>query len=64
MTQQKETFIHITPRTAVGVGCPGKCDWSGWIEFTEPTTGRVTGGTQACKTCGMFAISQSLRDGD
>ena len=47
--------------------CDGKyeiCDWSGWIDFTEPTTGRITGGTACCKKCGMFAIDHSLRYGE
>lgn len=41
-----------------------KCDWSGWIEFTEPTTGRVQGGSSFCKTCGAMAMSNSLRYGE
>jgi hypothetical protein len=68
------TDTHISPVTATRTtliicstaGCntgKGPCDWSGWIEFTEPTTGRVTGGTACCKKCGMFAIDHSLRYG-
>lgn len=45
-------------------GCKGQCDFTGWIDIVEPTTGRVTGGSQVCKTCGMLAMDRSLRYGE
>lgn len=55
--------LAVCGTTQVASGCKGPCDWSGWINFTEPTTGRITGGTACCKRCGMFAIDHSLRYG-
>lgn len=54
-----ETLMHILSVCNLG----GPCDWGGWINFTDGS-GRITGGTAACKKCGMFAINQSLRDED
>jgi len=54
----------IEPTTLiVCAGCKDKCDFTGWVEFVEPTTGRVTGGSQVCKTCGMLAMDHSLMYG-
>jgi hypothetical protein len=53
-----------TTTVIVCVGCKGPCDFTGWIDIVEPTTGRVCGGTQVCKTCGMLSIDHSLRYGE
>lgn len=49
------------PTITVGVGCKQTCDFSGWVNFVEPATGRVTGGSKVCKTCGMVALDYSSR---
>jgi hypothetical protein len=60
-----ETTEPLTLVTCNGVTTcnKGSCDFSGWVEFVEPTTNRVTGGSQVCKTCGMLAMDHSLRYG-
>lgn len=51
-----------TTTLIVCAGCKGPCDFTGWIDIVEPTTGRVCGGSQVCKTCGMLAMDKTLRE--
>lgn len=48
----------------VCASCIKQCDFTGWVDIVEPTTGRVIGGSQVCKTCGMLAMDHSLRYGE
>ena len=57
---------HVNPHPdatliTCSTGCRGPCDFTGWVDLVEPTTGRVTGGSQVCKTCGRLAIDHSMR---
>ncbi|MCA6114292.1 hypothetical protein J6524_05025 [Bradyrhizobium sp. WSM 1738] len=58
-TMSNEMLLGASVSAAVVSCCTrGRCDWSGWIDCTEPTTGRVNGGAQLCKTCGLIGTYQ------
>lgn len=57
----KPTFVHISGGSGCYCACPdGPCehDFKGWRNFADGN-----GGEQACRICGMGAMSHSLRCG-
>ena len=50
VTEQPKPYTFM-----IGSGCKRPCDFSGYIEVVEPTTGRVTGRLPMCRTCGSVS---------
>jgi hypothetical protein len=63
---RRERELPLLPDTLIICGPnekhEGPCDMSGWADFVEPTTGRVTGGSAYCKKCGAMAFNNSIWD--
>lgn len=47
----------------VGHGCSRPCDFSGYVNIVEPTTGRITGRLPMCKTCGSIPATLAASRG-